>query len=152
MVCKYDEKAIMKIDLEHFLPYQLNQLATKISDDFASVYQKKYNLTISQWRIVANLAQFGQSNARELCSLAIMDKSTVSRAIKTLTDQGYLVTQLSKQDKRATHVMLNQRGKELYQRISQDAKIWEEQLAVNLSKHEQEQLLSLLIKLKASFK
>ncbi|MEJ2911533.1 MarR family winged helix-turn-helix transcriptional regulator [Pseudoalteromonas sp. C12FD-1] len=90
----------MEIDLNEFLPYQLNQLATKISNDFASVYQQKYNLTISQWRIVANLAQFGQSNARELCSLANMDKSTVSRAIKALIDQGYLVTQLSEQDKR----------------------------------------------------
>ncbi|BED91081.1 transcriptional regulator [Pseudoalteromonas sp. MM1] len=142
----------MEIDLNEFLPYQLNQLATKISDDFASVYQQKYNLTISQWRIVANLAQFGQSNARELCSLANMDKSTVSRAIKALIDQGYLVTQLSEQDKRATDVMLNQRGKELYQRIAQDAYIWQRQLAANFSKDEQEQLLSLLIKLKTSFK
>ena len=151
-MCKNGEKVLMEIDLNEFLPYQLNQLATKISDDFASVYQQKYNLTISQWRIVANLAQFGQSNARELCSLANMDKSTVSRAIKALIDQGYLVTQLSEQDKRATDVMLNQRGKELYQCIAQDAHIWERQLAANFSKDEQEQLLSLLIKLKTSFK
>ncbi|XQF91355.1 MarR family winged helix-turn-helix transcriptional regulator (plasmid) [Pseudoalteromonas espejiana] len=142
----------MNIDLNEFLPYQLNQLATKISDDFARVYQQKYDLTIAQWRVIANLAQFGQNSAKDLCSLANMDKSTVSRAIKALFDKGYLVTQLSEQDKRATNVMLNQQGKELYQRIAQDAYVWEKQLAANFSKHEQQQLLSLLTKLKISFK
>lgn len=142
----------MNIDLNEFLPYQLNQLATKISDDFARVYQQKYDLTIAQWRVIANLAQFGQNSAKDLCSLANMDKSTVSRAIKALFDKGYLVTQLSEQDKRATNVMLNQQGKELYRQIAQDAHVWEKQLAANFSKHEQEQLLSLLTKLKTSFK
>lgn len=142
----------MNIDLNEFLPYQLNQLATKISDDFARVYQQKYDLTIAQWRVIANLAQFGQNSAKDLCSLANMDKSTVSRAIKALFDKGYLVTQLSEQDKRATNVMLNQQGNELYQQIAQDAHVWEKQLAANFGKHEQQQLLSLLSKLKISFK
>ena len=106
-MCKCDEKVIMEIDLEQFLPYQLNQMANLISDDFARVYQQKYNLTIPQWRVLANLVQYGKSNAKDLCTQANMDKSTVSRVIKSLLQRGYVEAQLNQQDKRVTQVMLN---------------------------------------------
>ena len=74
----------MKIDLATFLPYQLTNVATRVSNDFAEVYQTKYGLNIPQWRILANLAQYGQSNAKDLCTQANMDKSTVSCAFNSL--------------------------------------------------------------------
>lgn len=148
MVCKYDEKAIMKIDLEHFLPYQLNQMASLVSTDFAHVYQQKYDLTIPQWRVLANLAQYGKSNAKDLCTQANMDKSTVSRAIKSLLQRGYIQAELNQQDKRVTQVMLNEQGNALYKLIAHDAQNWEAQLAKKFTKQQQTQLLNLLKELK----
>ena len=147
-MCKCDEKVIMEIDLEQFLPYQLNQMANLISDDFARVYQQKYNLTIPQWRVLANLAQYGKSNAKDLCTQANMDKSTVSRAIKSLLQRGYVEAQLNQQDKRVTQVMLNEQGNALYKLIARDAQNWEAQLAEKFSKQQQVQLLNLLKELK----
>jgi len=147
-VCKCDEKLIMEIDLEQFLPYQLNQMANLISDDFARVYQQKYNLTIPQWRVLANLAQYGKSNAKDLCTQANMDKSTVSRAIKSLLQRGYVEAQLNQQDRRVTQVMLNEQGNALYKLIARDAQNWERQLAEKFSKQQQVQLLNLLKELK----
>lgn len=148
MVCKYDEKAIMKIDLEHFLPYQLNQMASLVSTDFAHVYQQKYDLTIPQWRVLANLAQYGKSNAKDLCTQANMDKSTVSRAIKSLLQRGYIQAELNQQDKRVTQVMLNEQGNALYKLIAHDAQNWEAQLTKKFTKQQQTQLLNLLKELK----
>lgn len=147
-MCKCDEKVIMEIDLEQFLPYQLNQMANLISDDFARVYQHKYNLTIPQWRVLANLAQYGKSNAKDLCTQANMDKSTVSRVIKSLLERGYVEAQLNQQDKRVTQVMLNEQGNALYKLIARDAQNWERQLAEKFSKQQQVQLLNLLKELK----
>ena len=147
-MCKCDEKVIMEIDLEQFLPYQLNQMANLISDDFARVYQQKYNLTIPQWRVLANLAQYGKSNAKDLCTQANMDKSTVSRAIKSLLQRGYVEAQLNQQDKRVTQVMLNEQGNAIYKLIARDAQNWEGQLAEKFSKQQQVQLLNLLKELK----
>lgn len=147
-MCKCDEKLIMEIDLEQFLPYQLNQMANLISDDFARVYQQKYNLTIPQWRVLANLAQYGKSNAKDLCTQANMDKSTVSRAIKSLLQRGYVEAQLNQQDRRVTQVMLNEQGNALYKLIARDAQNWERQLAEKFSKQQQVQLLNLLKELK----
>ena len=146
-MCKCDEKVIMEIDLEQFLPYQLNQMANLISDDFARVYQQKYNLTIPQWRVLANLAQYGKSNAKDLCTQANMDKSTVSRAIKSLLQRGYVEAQLNQQDRRVTQV-LNEQGNALYKLIARDAQNWERQLAEKFSKQQQVQLLNLLKELK----
>ena len=149
-MCKCDEKVIMEIDLEQFLPYQLNQMANLISDDFARVYQQKYNLTIPQWRVLANLAQYGKSNAKDLCTQANMDKSTVSRAIKSLLQRGYVEAQLNQQDKRVTQVMLNEPGNAIYKLIARDAQNWEGQLAEKFSKQQQVQLLNLLKELKGA--
>ena len=147
-MCKCDEKVIMEIDLEQFLPYQLNQMANLISDDFARVYQQKYNLTIPQWRVLANLAQYGKSNAKDLCTQDNMDKSPVSRVIKSLLQRGYVEAQLNQQDKRVTQVMLNEQGNAIYKLIARDAQNWEGQLAEKFSKQQQVQLLNLLKELK----
>ncbi|CAM2878083.1 MarR family winged helix-turn-helix transcriptional regulator [Pseudoalteromonas distincta] len=142
----------MKIDLATFLPYQLTNIATRVSNDFAEVYQTKYGLNIPQWRILANLAQYGQSNARDLCRQANMDKSTVSRAVKVLIDKGLVISELNEQDKRAALLVLNQAGQNLYEQIAPDALNWEKQLLSTLTNEEYEVLVSIFEKLNNKLK
>ncbi|MBH0067039.1 MarR family winged helix-turn-helix transcriptional regulator [Pseudoalteromonas sp. NZS100] len=142
----------MKMDLATFLPYQLTNIATHVSKDFAEVYQTKYGLNIPQWRILANLAQYGQSNAKDLCTQANMDKSTVSRAVKVLIDRGLVRSELNKQDKRAALLVLSQAGQSLYEQITPDALNWEKQLLSTLTNEEYEVLVSILEKLNNKLK
>ncbi|MBB1352606.1 MarR family winged helix-turn-helix transcriptional regulator [Pseudoalteromonas sp. SR45-5] len=142
----------MKIDLATFLPYQLTNVATRVSNDFAKVYQTKYGLNIPQWRILANLAQYGQSNAKDLCTQANMDKSTVSRAVKVLIDRGLVRSELNAQDKRAALLVLSKAGQSLYEQIAPDALNWEKQLLSTLTKEECEVLVSIFEKLNNKLK
>ncbi|MEL0641795.1 MarR family transcriptional regulator [Pseudoalteromonas aliena] len=142
----------MKIDLATFLPYQLTNVATRVSNDFAEVYQTKYGLNIPQWRILANLAQYGQSNAKDLCTQANMDKSTVSRAVKVLIDKGLVRSELNKQDKRAALLVLSKAGQSLYEQIAPDALSWEKQLLRTLTNEEYEVLVSIFEKLNNKLK
>jgi len=142
----------MKIDLATFLPYQLTNIATRVSNDFAEVYQTKYGLNIPQWRILANLAQYGQSNAKELCTQANMDKSTVSRAVKALIDKGLVISELNEQDKRAALLVLSKTGQSLYEQIAPDALSWEKQLLSTLTNEEYEVLVSIFEKLNNKLK
>jgi len=137
----------MKIDLATFLPYQLTNVATRVSNDFAEVYQTKYGLNIPQWRILANLAQYGQSNAKDLCTQANMDKSTVSRAVKVLIDKGLVKSELNAQDKRAALLVLSKVGQSLYEQIAPDALNWEKQLLSTLTNEEYEVLVGIFEKL-----
>ena len=142
----------MKIDLATFLPYQLTNIATHVSNDFAKVYQTKYGLNIPQWRILANLAQYGQSNAKDLCTQANMDKSTVSRAVKVLIDKGLVRSELNKQDKRAALLVLSKEGQSLYEQIAPEALNWEKQLLSTLTNEEYEVLVSIFEKLNNKLK
>ena len=142
----------MKIDLATFLPYQLTNIATRVSNDFAAVYQTKYGLNIPQWRILANLAQYGQSNAKDLCTQANMDKSTVSRAVKVLIDKGLVKSELNAQDKRAALLVLSKAGQNLYEQIAPDALNWEKQLLSTLTNEEYEVLVSIFEKLNNKLK
>ncbi len=142
----------MKIDLATFLPYQLTNVATRVSNDFAAVYQTKYGLNIPQWRILANLAQYGQSNAKDLCTQANMDKSTVSRAVKVLIDKGLVKSELNAQDKRAALLVLSKVGQSLYEQIAPDALNWEKQLLSTLTNEEYEVLVSIFEKLNNKLK
>ncbi|GAA78304.1 MarR family winged helix-turn-helix transcriptional regulator [Pseudoalteromonas sp. BSi20495] len=142
----------MKIDLATFLPYQLTNIATRVSNDFAEVYQTKYGLNIPQWRILANLAQYGQSNAKDLCTQANMDKSTVSRAVKVLIDKGLVKSELNAQDKRAALLVLSKAGQSLYENIAPDALNWEKQLLSTLTNEEYGVLVSIFEKLNNKLK
>lgn len=137
----------MKINLDTFLPYQLNNLATLVSNDFATLYQQQFGLNIPQWRVLANLAQFGQSTAKDLCRQANMDKSTVSRALKALLERQLISSEINPQDKRAALLMLNEQGQQLYADIAKQALAWEQQLLSALSRDEYSTLMRCFDKL-----
>ncbi|MGO2074636.1 MAG: MarR family winged helix-turn-helix transcriptional regulator [Pseudoalteromonas sp.] len=137
----------MALDLETFLPYRLVNLATKMSEDFSHVYQHKSNLTTAQWRILFNLAQYGQSHAKALCEQASMDKSTVSRAIKALIEKHYIVSLVDPNDKRASLLKLSEQGMSLYQQLAPAALAWEKHILAALNQNEYQTLLSCLDKL-----
>lgn len=138
----------MKINLDTFLPYQLTNIATLVSNDFAKVYKREFGLSIPQWRILANLAQYGQSTAKQLCTQADMDKSTVSRAVKALITKGFICSKVNEQDKRAAFLMLSDEGEALYKKITPQALQWERELLSCLSDDEQRQLIAIFDKLK----
>lgn len=138
----------MKINLDTFLPYQLTNIATLVSNDFAKVYKREFGLNIPQWRILANLAQYGQSTAKQLCTQADMDKSTVSRAVKALITKGFICSKVNEQDKRAAFLMLSDEGETLYKKITPEALAWEAQLLNTLSDDERQQMMSIFDKLK----
>ena len=46
-----------QLTLENFLPYVMNRMAENISAELSVIYRDNYNLTVAQWRVIANLAQ-----------------------------------------------------------------------------------------------
>lgn len=51
---------------------------------------KKHNITLSQWGIMAALAKFRSLPQAELGRMMLLERSTISRDLKRLSDKGYL--------------------------------------------------------------
>ena len=71
-----------KLQLEQFLPYRLNRIASAVSQDFRSIYGPNHDLTIPEWRVLATLGQFEELSAKEIGRHSSMHKTKVSRAVR----------------------------------------------------------------------
>ncbi|RZM80581.1 MarR family transcriptional regulator [Pseudoalteromonas rubra] len=140
----------MAFDINEFLPYRMVRLANAMSEAFSEVYERA-GLTIPQWRVLVHLAQHPGATAKQLCDLASMDKSTVSRAIKQLQQQDMLVAKQSETDKRATEMSLTHTGKALYEALTPQALDWENKLLSELNTDEKQALLAMMQKLEGRF-
>ncbi|ESP94481.1 MarR family winged helix-turn-helix transcriptional regulator [Pseudoalteromonas luteoviolacea] len=138
------------LDISQFLPYQLVSLSAQVSEDFAQVYNQEAGLTQAQWRVLSHVLNLEFATARQICELANMDKSTVSRAIKQLEEKGLMGLNKHPDDKRATVLQATPGGINLYEVLTPKAKEWERDLLSNFSESEKVTLKALIEKLSQS--
>ena len=137
------------LDLQQFLPYSLTNIAMQMSEQFSELYQQQFNLTVPQWRVIANLAQYGECSAKELCDMAQMDKSTVSRAVKSLLSRELIVAKANPTDKRASLLSLSAGGIALHEQIVPLANEWQARLVSGLDSQALQQFMDTLSTLSA---
>ena len=142
-----EKEQIDSVQLNQFVPYRMVHLASNISLALSKIYKQKFDITIPEWRVLAQLAQQNKLYAKDIGDLTSMDKSKVSRAVKTLESKDYLIRQTDKQDNRAAYLSLSVQGHSLYQKIAPKALQWEKQLMSVLEASEHRNLMKVLDKL-----
>ena len=89
------------LKLEEFLPYRLAVLSNTVSTTVARAYDKRFSVSIPEWRVIAVLGDAhlrGQAlTQRELTEATLMDKVAVNRACKVLEERG-LIAQIGARD------------------------------------------------------
>ncbi len=121
-----------KLDLDNFLPYQLAVLASRVSREFAAVYQQKFDISIPEWRVVAHLSQSDAVSVREIHRKVDMDKSKVSRAAARLEAAGYVSKRVSEVDRRLVDLELTEKGRAMIAEITPIAKKFEREFLAGL--------------------
>lgn len=134
--------------LDSFLPYVLNNLAERVSAGLSSIYADEFQLSIPEWRVLANLAEHGTLNARQIVDFTTMEKSKVSRAVASLGARGLLSQQRAAGDSRAKDLALTAEGAALYRSIVPRVLAWERDLLEELNSGEYRDLMYLLEKLR----
>lgn len=105
------------IRLDRYWPYQVTVLADLISRRTAEIVKREGDLNLSQWRVLAAIAERPGRTAGEVVAMTPMDKGIVSRATKALLLAGLLVRQASQLDGRVSHLYLTEKGAALYARL-----------------------------------
>ena len=113
---KTDPHTDRVIRLDDYWPYQITVLADRIARRTTKTV-KKHDLNLSQWRVLAAIAEVPGRTSVEVVQITPMDKGIVSRATKALLDRGLVHRQASQSDGRISHLHLTALGEDLYQEI-----------------------------------
>lgn len=140
----------MARNLDDFLPYQMSTTSNAVSVLISNDYKSKFGLKIPEWRVMAVLGSRGVSTQRELVEATLMDKVTVNRAVKNLSDRALLDRSPNNADGRSHHIMLSKTGEELYDQIMPAAEVMERKIMLVLSDDEKAFLSAILEKIKQS--
>lgn len=122
--------------LEDFLPYRLSILSNTVSSTIASTYDKRFGLSIPEWRVIAVLGRFPGLSAVEVAERTLMDKVAVSRAVSKLLKSGRIDRQFADVDRRRSILNLSEEGKKVHDQIAPMALQFEEDLLHGLSDEE----------------
>jgi DNA-binding MarR family transcriptional regulator len=136
--------------LDEFLPYRLSVASNAVSDRIAQSYRRRFGLKIAEWRLIAILAEQGESTPQALGERTRMDKITVSRAGAALLKRGLLASTRNPQDGRSQLLSLTKEGIGLYQDIAPAALAFERELLRGFTPEEEAGLHALLRRLESA--
>lgn len=132
------------LELESFLPYRLSVLSNTLSQAIAKVYDKRFDLSVTEWRAMAVLGYRADISAREVAERTAMDKVAVSRAVARLLKKGHIERGTARHDKRQSVLRLSVEGWKIYDQVAPLALDHEQRLLAHLNVEEREWLTRIL--------
>jgi DNA-binding MarR family transcriptional regulator len=124
------------LELDRFLPYLVNVLASRLSRELAGVYETRFGITIPEWRVIAHLSQNRNVSVREIHERVDMDKAKVSRAAARLEAIGVIEKKVNEEDRRLVELQLTKKGSRLFAEIEPLALAYERKVLSRLSREE----------------
>jgi len=106
------------IALDDFWPYQVVVLADQISRHTLSVVKAQADLNLSQWRVLAAVAEQPGRTAAEVTAITPMDKTIVSRAVSSLIESGMISKISDASDKRRSSLSATKAGRNIYAKVA----------------------------------
>lgn len=107
-----------KLTLSEFWPYQAAVLADLVAQHTMGII-RPFDLNLSQWRVLAAIADNPGCLANDVVAITPMDKGIVSRAVTSLTERAFVTRTTDPQDKRRASLNLTKTGTSLYSNISE---------------------------------
>ncbi len=137
---------IMKDELilEDFLPYRLSITSHTVSTNIARVYEKRFGVSIPEWRVIAILGRFPGLSAVEVAERTFLDKVAVSRAVTKLIKNGRIDRQFADADRRRSILNLSEEGQKVHNEIAPLALEFEHQLVADISEDDYETFNAIL--------
>jgi DNA-binding MarR family transcriptional regulator len=135
------------LDLEHFLPYRLSVLSNRVSGAIARVYSERFDLGVTEWRVMAVLGRYPDLSAGEVAQRTAMDKVAVSRALAGLVDAGRVERETHDDDRRRSVLRLSAEGRAIHDQVAPLALGFEKRLLDGMAPAERDVLFRLLDRL-----
>ena len=131
-----EEETNKELILEDFLPYKLAILSHTVSSLVAHVYDKRFGLTIPEWRVIAIVGRFPGLSAVEVAERTMMDKVAVIRAVTKLIKSARIDREFADADRRRSILNLSEQGQQVHDEVAPLALKMEDDLLHGLSEDE----------------
>ncbi|MFC3052601.1 MarR family winged helix-turn-helix transcriptional regulator [Kordiimonas pumila] len=144
------EKDLLTHNMEpaSHISYQVTIVSNLMAFGGTKENQKRYGLTLCQWRIIGSIANAGPLTLGEIAKIIFHDKSTLSRAATELEKKGLLKRLANDQHKSSPILAFTKQGKAFYRETEPHFIRQAEELTAGLNLQEKQQLCFLLDKLK----
>lgn len=106
--------------------------------------ERKYGLSLLEWRSLGQLGGFAPLSLKELARRAGLEKSYASRTVSGLIERGLVASERSDSDGRGVMLSLTAKGKALYETAFEDAVARNERLLSPLKDEQRLQLIEIL--------
>ena len=105
------------VDLERYVPAYLTWIANKLSGGASTAYLSAFNVGIETWRLLVLLAIEKSLTAHAISRTIGMDKSSVSRAFKSMQLRELITIGLDDADGRLRVATITPKGRALHNEI-----------------------------------
>lgn len=134
-------------DLRDLVSFQLRQLSNLYTKNTSSVYQRKFGLTMNEWRLIALVHGAGTLSLNRLAAQAQFDKGLTSRIVVKLIERGVVARRTDPNDARGIALSLTEDGRVLVAEVFPQALELNMQLQSCLTRSERETLAVVLQKM-----
>ena len=132
------------LDLDRYVPALITFIANKLSRSATVLYQKRFAVNVTEWRILALLAIEPEISAARICHVIGFDKGPVSRTLAAMEERGLVAIKADREDGRTYSISLTAKGAATHDKVIAVALERERRLLSCLSKPERETLITLL--------
>lgn len=133
------------LDLNRYVPALLVWVSNKLSSSASQRYRQKFDLGVTDWRVLAYIELYPWSTGSEVCQLIGLDKAAVSRSLTCLGSMGLVISRPS--GLRKIQYATTEAGKEMYSTMLKTALAREEALLSGFSHAERDLLITFLHRL-----
>ncbi len=130
------------LDLREWYPFHCSVIANRVSARLESMYGKRYGLSVTGWRVMANLAQHAPLSARGLAERTAMNHVQITRAVDQMVAAGLVSRRGDSKDRRRVVLTLSRKGLAAYRQIVPLAKSIEAALLEGLTDTERRCLVT----------
>jgi DNA-binding MarR family transcriptional regulator len=132
------------LDLDRYVPAFVTFIANKLSNSATALYQRKFAVNVTEWRIMSLLAIEPGIPASRICHVIGFNKGPVSRTLSEMESRGLIAIRSDPNDGRTHSISLTVKGRATHDKVIVAALDRERRLLSCLSRDEQEVLINLL--------
>ena len=101
-------------------------------------------VTISQCHAIVEIGRSGEISLNELAELLVLDKSTMSRTINNLVEDGLVIRELHPEDRRYVKIKLTDKGMKVFKNIEESMDRYYKAIFNSVPEEKREQVLDSL--------